>query len=425
MQGLADEKAEREEAEAARLRELAAAEEAEAMAEAEMMRAEQEGQGEDGEAEADGRPGERDLDDDVPDADDGGAWASDDEDEEVEDIDDGEESIDSDEIDDDRPAALPPRRRQNVPTTPVTGDIITPVRPMAPPGVFTPTPDRDRERDRTPRHFRVNPFQSTHFGEGDGDYGPAPSSPLAAVPGPRQRLRGGRGRDLSPGFAAGNRAGERLPRQNYQQMLSALARGGDGEASTPVLADTSRLIEMDTTMNMEVDMDMDAPSASVSPSAADEAEEGDDAVAEGSYEHTDTELEEASSLDGNLNGSIGLGLHLDRANEDIGDGGFGTGSVFDLGASGTGAVTGEFESGEGLGPARRTTSGGGNARTTTTPASRASGVTARANRSVNVEGSATRGGRGMGMSSGNVNGAGNASGRSRGRARGRGRGRGS
>lgn len=312
LQGRAEEQAEREEAEAARLREAAAAEEAEA--EAEMMR-NAAGGGEEGAPVEEGE-GERDLDEDVPDADadaedeTGGPWDSDDE--EAEEEGENEEQEDDDEEDGDgHPAALPPPRRRELNPT-------TPSRPVALPPAYTPTPDRERDRDRTPQRFRVNPFQSSYVGEGDGDYAPGAgtidgySSPLG--PGRRGMVRhGATEREISPGLIAATNMAQQRERNMLRLQRAPLhtpdARGSVASTPNPmpsvaaathgantVIADA----EVDAGMGMDMSIDMD------------------DEVPDGSYEHTDTEVEDISSFlgdasaDGGAGGGGGLGNMSNR-----------------------------------------------------------------------------------------------------------------
>ena len=382
LQGLADERTEREEVEAARQREIAAAEaEAEAEAEEELRR--QRGEGEESEAAQDGERededgmgvdldedipdadgvdaaggeeggraaaemGERDLDDDVPDAEDdedddeGDVWDSDDFVEEEEDQTSAEVDDDDVEFDESRPAALPPRRiRHTQANRQPPNPTVTPLRSRTMVAddrdvtisnhPFTPTPDR------TPQRFRVNPFQTTHIREGDGDYGPDDEDshlPLQSSPIPRaaairrghpMNARNGNNDTPDTNDLRINPATAQLRQNGLGGLVATTNRAGNvirhNAAATPTAASTtitaSEAATVDAEMNMTMDITMDM----------------DDAIPEGSYEHTDTEAEDMSSF-------LSTGLESSAIEGVVGGGGIlGNGSVFGGGGSSAAAAT--------------------------------------------------------------------------------------
>lgn len=256
LQGRDDERAEREEVEAQRERE--------ARAEEEMMRAQeladaQEGEegGEGGEEEEEEEEAGVDLDAEVPDADAGGEWSDDEgEEDEEDDEQEGEEEEEEQQEEDEgvengendgvrRGMGMGMRTAQG------TGMGVSMFD-----GPATPLND-----DRTPQRFRLNPFQAP-TAEGDGDYG----SPLAARH--SQRAAAARARDVSPGVLAAVAV-----RRGH---VDAAVRGGAGgmSAATP----NTGVIDMEADLDDAIPMD-------------------ETMMEGGSYEHTDTGVEDLSSED--------------------------------------------------------------------------------------------------------------------------------
>ncbi|KAL9094973.1 MAG: hypothetical protein Q9163_006533, partial [Psora crenata] len=220
LQGMAEEKAEREEAEAMRAREVALEESRLA---AEM---DEEGAGEEGEQEEEGR----DLDEDVPDLD--AVGEDDDEDGEEEEGEEGEEEEDG------------------------WTENETPVRSPGSEEPLGPFPDDDP--------FGLVDGRIRVEVEGDGDYADPPPPPM--VTGTRGLTPGQRFRTPIQRFHARSGRG----------VAAADGRGGEGAGFvTPIGRPTA-------SPGNVVDLDAEIP----------EAVEG------GSYEHTDTEVEEVSSNDG-------------------------------------------------------------------------------------------------------------------------------
>ena len=298
LQGRDDERAEREEVEAQRERD--------AMAEEEMMRAQEmadeeqeqqqqlQQQQQQQQQQLEEGEGVVDLDADVPDADAdaGGEWSDDDDDEgeEEEEVEEEEENDDEDGAGGDGHGAMEGTGAGDTGINTRTAMGMGMGMGMFD-GPATPLHD-----DRTPQRFRLNPFQAP-TAEGDGDYG----SPLAARP--SQRAAAARARDVSPGVVAAAAAASR-------RGVGALGAGGEAHVDAamrfrgrPVPSDgpataagatmlqhtSSGVIEMD-----EADLDDAIPM--------------DETMMEGgSYEHTDTEVEDLSSEDEGVPGGGGLG----------------------------------------------------------------------------------------------------------------------
>lgn len=336
LQGRDDEQAEREEVEAQRERE-ARAEEEEMMAGVEVGEEEEEGEegeeggegggvvggeggdgGEDGEEEG---AGGVDLDADVPDADAGGEWSDDDDDDDDED----DERDDDDEVDEEgmrggggEEAEEEEGQAEDVEEYDSADAAMTGPsrRPMGigmgmGMGMFdgpaTPPPN-----DRTPQRFRLNPFQAP-TGEGDGDYG----SPLAARH--SQRAAAARARDVSPGVVAAAAVASRrgVVGGGMASMDAAVRLGGQPSGSRVTApATTPQHASFGVSDMEEADLDDSIPM--------------DETMMEGgSYEHTDTEVEDPSSEDDGMPGSSSNVL-----------GGVGSRSVFGRAAGGSGGVGG-------------------------------------------------------------------------------------
>lgn len=213
----------------------------------------QDGMEVEGDGEGEGGEGGVDLDADIPDADAGGEWSDDEEVEEEEEDGELEEEEEDEEEEEGEMENGEDDSRQGM-------GLATRTAMGMGMGMFDgpATPLHD---ERTPQRFRLNPFQ-TPTAEGDGDYG----SPLAARH--SQRAAATRAREVSPGVMAAAAS-----RRGHSDAVTR--RGPSGGPAT---------ISHTGVIDMEVDLDDAIPM--------------DETMIEGgSYEHTDTEVEDPSSDD--------------------------------------------------------------------------------------------------------------------------------